>query len=104
MTGAKLVAKVEGVNVRSEFIREQSMPLIHLWGTKRRLKDLLYALMLPSGNDAAITCSRNCRRQPGFQATQQLCTSRMRLLIWSLLKRKSFVPFQMCNGTSGPKL
>lgn len=38
MTGAKLVAKVEGVNVRSEFIQEQSMQRIHLWGTRTSLE------------------------------------------------------------------
>ncbi len=67
MTGAKLVAKVEGVNVRSAFIQEQSMQRIHLWGTKRRLKDLLYALMLPSGNDAAITVAETVGGSQGFR-------------------------------------
>ncbi len=67
MTGTKLVAKVEGVNVRSACIQKQAMQRIHLWGTKRRLKDLFYALMLPSGNDAAITVAETVGGSQGFR-------------------------------------
>jgi threonine dehydratase len=47
MTRAKPVAKVEGVNVRSEFIQEQSMPLIHLWGTERTASFYEHVLQTP---------------------------------------------------------